>query len=59
MIIHHSQTAQISILQQNETPTKISPKYADFATAFFPNLVMELLENTNITKRAIKLKNGK
>ena len=59
MTIHLLQTAQIATLQQNEAPTKVPPKYADFANVFSPNLAMKLPENTGIDKHATELEDGK
>ena len=59
MTIHPAWAAQIAALTQNEAPTKVLPKYADYADVFWFDLAMELLENTGINKHAIKLPNGK
>ena len=57
--MYPSQTAQITVLKQDEASTKVSPKYADYADIFSFDLAMELLENTGINKYAIELQEGK
>ena len=57
--IHLSQAAQIASLKQDETPTKVPPKYTDYADVFSFDLTMELLENTGINKHAIELQDSK
>ena len=59
MAIHPSRAAQILTLIQDETPTKVSPKYAGYADVFLFDLAMELPKNTGINKYAIKLQNSK
>ena len=59
MAIHTSQAAQISALIQNKVPTKVLPKYADYADVFSFDLAIELPENTGIHKHAIELQDGK
>ena len=59
MAIHPSQAAQISALIQDEAPTEVSPKYADYADVFSFDLAMELPENTGINEHAIELQDGK
>ena len=59
MIIHPSRAAQIAALKQDEAPTKVSSKYADYADIFSFNLAIKLPENTGINKHAIKLRDGK
>lgn len=44
---------------QNRIPTKILPKYANFADVFSPELAIELPEITGINKYAIKLEDSK
>ena len=57
--IHLSQEAQIFALIQDKTPTKVPPKYANYADVFSFNLAMELPENTGIKEYAIELQDGK
>lgn len=59
MTIHPLQTAQIAALKQNETSTKMSPKYADYAGIFSFDLAMKLFENTDINKHALKMQDRK
>ena len=59
MTIYPSQKAQISAFIQDETPTKISPKYANYTNIFFLNLTIELPKNTGINKHVIKLEKDK
>ena len=59
MTIHPSQTAQIAAWKQNEAPTKVSPKFTDYAEVFSFDLAIKLPENTSINKHAIKLEKGK
>ena len=59
MAIHPSREAQISALIQDEAPTKVPSKYADYADVFSFDLAMELPENTGINKHAIELQDGK
>ena len=50
---------QVAALQQDKTPTKILPEYADYANDFSPDLAIELPENIGINKYTIKLIEGK
>ena len=67
MTIYLSQAAQllndnlilIFSLQQDQAPTKVPPKYADYADIFSFNLAIKLPKNTNINKHAIKPKDDK
>ena len=59
MTIHLSRKALISALIQNEAPTKVLPKYVDYADIFSFDLAMKLLKNTDINKYAIELQNDK
>ena len=59
MTIYPSQVAQIAALKQNEAPTKVSSKYANYANVLSFHLAMELLENTGINKQIMKLEKGK
>ena len=59
MTIHPSRKAQISGLIQDEAPTKVPPKYANYADVFSFDLAMELPKNTNINKYAIELQDDK
>ena len=59
MAIHPLREAQILALIQDEAPTKVLSKYADYADVFSFDLAMELPENTSINEHAIKLQNGK
>ncbi len=52
--MHPSRTAQITYLKADETPTKVSSKYADFADDFLSKLAVELPEHTGINDHAIK-----
>lgn len=54
-LIHSLQATQIDILQQNISIIKILAGYIDYANVFSFDLVMEMPENTNINKYAIKL----
>ena len=53
MIIHPALAAQIAALKQDDPPTKVSPKYADYTYIFSYDLAMELPEITGINKHAI------
>ena len=57
--IHPVQATQIAVLKQDGAPTKVLPKYADYADIFLFNLAIELSENTGINKHTIKLEVGK
>ena len=59
MTIHPTQIAWIAALKQDEAPTKVPSKYADYADVFSFDLAMKLLENTGINEQAIKLEKGK
>ena len=59
MIIYPLWEAQISAPIQDKAPTKVSPKYADYADVFAFDLAMELPENTGINRHAIELEDGK
>ena len=59
MAIYLSRVAQISVLIQDEAPTKVLPKYADYTYIFLFDLAIELPENTGINKHAIELQDGK
>ena len=59
MVIHLLREAQISALIQDEAPTKVPPKYADYVDVFLFNLAIELPKNTSINKHAIELQDGK
>ncbi len=50
-----SRRAQISQLNADEAPTKVSSKYADFAEVFLPKLAVELPEHIRINDHAIEL----
>ena len=54
-----SRKAQISALIRDEAPTKVPPKYADYADIFLFDLAIELPKNTAINEYAIKLQDGK
>ena len=56
--VHLSRKPWISGLIVEETFIKVSAKYLDFADVFFPDLVSELLEHTEINNHAIKLIDG-
>lgn len=55
ILIHLSRLAQITLLKDDKTPTKILFEYADFTDIFSSNLVMRLLENIDINNHTIKL----
>ena len=55
MSIHLAREAQIAALQADKAPTKVPAEYADYVDVFFPDLVMELPENTDMNEHAIKL----
>ena len=55
MTIDPIQAAQIATLKQDEAPTKVPPKYADYVDVFSFDLAIKLQENTGINKHAIKL----
>ena len=59
MAIYLSQKAQISGLIQDKAPTKVPPKYKNYADVFLFDLAIELPENTRINNHAIKLQHGK
>ena len=59
MTMHLSQAAQITAWKQNEAPTKILSKYANYADIFSFDLAMELPKNVAISKHAIELQDGK
>ena len=58
MMIDLARAAQIDALKQDETSTKVPPKYADYADVFSFDLKMELPENTGMNKLAIELQNS-
>ena len=53
--IHPAYTAPIAALKQDEAPTKVPPKYADYADVFLFNLAMKLPENISINEHTIEL----
>ena len=59
MTIHPAHAAQVTALKQDEAPTEVLPKYADYIDIFLFDLAMEFLENTGINKHTIKLEEGK
>ena len=59
IIIHPLREAQIVALKQNKAPTKVLLKYSNFADVFSKEKVLVLLEQTNLNKHTIKLKNDK
>ena len=59
MAIHPSRKTQISALIQDKAPTKVPPKYADYANVFSFNLAIELPENTGMNQHSIELQDGK
>ena len=59
MTIHPAQAAQIAALKQDEAPTKVPLKYADYSDIFLFDMAMELPEHTSINKHAIELQDGK
>lgn len=59
MAIYSSRAAQIAALKYDEALTKVQPKYIDYANIFSFDLAIELPENIDINKQAIKLKNSK
>ncbi len=56
--MHLSKKAQISHLNTDKAPTKVSSKYADFIDVFSPKLTTELLEYTRINNHTIELVNN-
>ena len=58
-MIYLAQAAQIAALKQEETLTKVPPKYVDYADIFSFDLTIELRENTGINGHAIKLEEDK
>ena len=59
LAIHPSRAYLLPTLQQDKAPTEITPKYADYADVFSPDLAMKLSENTDINEHAIELVEGK
>ena len=59
MAIYSLRAAQILALIPNKAPTKVPPKYADYADIFLFDLKMELLKKTSINEHGIKLQDGK
>ena len=59
MMIYPAQAVQIAVLKQDEAPTKVSPKYADYADIFSFDLAIEFPDNTGINEHTIKLKKDK
>ncbi len=57
--IYLSRIAQITALEWNKPLTKILFKHFDYANIFSIDLVIELAENINMNKHAIKLIKGK
>ena len=55
MTMHPLRAAQIAVLKQDETSTKVPSEYANYADVFCFNLAMELLKNTGINEHDIKL----
>ena len=55
MTMHSSQAAQITASKQDETFTKVLPKYADYTEVFSFDLAMELPKNNAINEHAIEL----
>lgn len=56
---HSLQKVQITVLKQNKASTKVPSKYFNFVEVFSKEKVLMLLEQTNLNKHAIKLKNNK
>lgn len=54
-LIYLLRAVQIAALQWDKAPTKVLPKYKDYADIFFSNLLIELPKNTGINDHAIKL----
>lgn len=54
-LIHSTKIAQIAALDWDKTLTKVLAKYADYVNIFSFDLVIKLLENTDINKLSIKL----
>lgn len=50
---------QITALQQDEAPTKVLLKYANYTDVFSFDLVIKFSENTSINEHAIKLEKEK
>ena len=56
--VYSSHRPQVSGLIAEETPTKVSAKYSDFAKIFSLDLASELPKHIGINDYAIKLING-
>ena len=59
MAIHLLQEALILALIPDKAPTKVPPKYADYADVFLFDLAMKLPENSGINKHTIELQDDK
>ena len=59
MMMYPLQAAQIAALKQDKIPIKVPLEYANYADVFLFNLAMELLENTDINKYTIDVRDGK
>ena len=46
---------QIAALQQDQAPTKVLPKYTNYAEKFLFDLAIKLPENSSINEYSIKL----
>ena len=57
--IHPAKAAQIAALKQDESLTKVSSKYADYADIFLFDLAMKLPKNIGNNKHAIQLEKDK
>lgn len=57
--VYSSRAPQLALLQWDKALAKIPAKYINHADVFLSNLAMELPENTDINKHAIKLVKSK
>ena len=59
MLVHSKKQALVGALLFNKTPTEVPVKYSDYSNVFSIENAVELLENTEMNKYAIKLEKGK
>ena len=55
LAVYPSRAPLLGTLQQDRAHTKIFPEYINYANVVFPNLAIDLIENTTIKKHVIEL----
>ena len=55
MQVHPLRHAQVGLLLVDKAPVEVPHKYLNYADVFLFDLLMELLENTDMNEHAIKL----